>query len=278
MKSKSEQAMELFGQGYNCAQSVFAAFCEDLGIELEMALRLSSSFGGGMGRLREVCGAVSGMFAIAGMKYGYTDPKDSRAKEAHYKRIQELAERFKEENHSIICRELLGLDTGPDSHVPELRTDEYYKKRPCAELVGCAARLMEELINETERRSKMKVVVPVESKSLKASVCPSFGRTPLFALFDTDGGTHEFIDNGAVTSQGGAGIKSAQTLVDRGATALITYRCGENAAKVLNAAGVKMYKAQDGSVEDNIAKFKEGQLLLLTEFHSGFHNHGGGNE
>ena len=112
MSNKSQQATELFKQGYNCAQSVFAAFSEDLGMDFETALKLSSSFGGGMGRLREVCGAVSGMFAIAGMKYGYADPKDNEAKAAHYKRIQELAAQFRAENHSIICRELLGLEAG----------------------------------------------------------------------------------------------------------------------------------------------------------------------
>lgn len=138
---------------------------------------------------------------------------------------------------------------------------------------------MEELINKTETEEcKMKVVVPVESKSLDAHVCPSFGRTPLFVLYDTDSGTHEFIDNGAAASQGGAGIKAAQTLVDSGAAALITYRCGENAAQVLNAAGVKMYKAQGGSVADNIVNFTDGKLSLLTEIHPGFHNHGGGKE
>lgn len=124
----------------------------------------------------------------------------------------------------------------------------------------------------------MKVVVPVESKSLEAPVCPSFGRTPLFVLYDTDSGAHEFLNNEAAASQGGAGIKAAQTLVDSGAAALITYRCGENAAQVLNAAGVKMYKAQDGSVAGNIADLRGGRLSLLTEIHPGFHKHGGGKE
>jgi predicted Fe-Mo cluster-binding NifX family protein len=123
---------------------------------------------------------------------------------------------------------------------------------------------------------EMKVIVPVESKSLDAPVCPSFGRTPLFVLFDTESGNHEFLDNGAAASQGGAGIKAAQMLVDSGAAALITYRCGENAAEVLNAANVKMYKAQDGSVAENLGKLKDGKLSLLTEIHPGFHNHGGG--
>jgi predicted Fe-Mo cluster-binding NifX family protein len=124
----------------------------------------------------------------------------------------------------------------------------------------------------------MKLIVPIESKSLDAPVCPSFGRTPLFVLFDTENGNHVFLDNKAASSQGGAGIKAAQMLVDSGAAALIAYRCGENAAEVLNAASIKIYKAQDGSVADNIAKYKEGKLSLLTEIHPGFHNHGGGKQ
>lgn len=134
------------------------------------------------------------------------------------------------------------------------------------------------MTNQSQKTEEceMKVIVPVESKSLDAPVCPSFGRTPLFVLFDTESGNHEFLDNGAAASQGGAGIKAAQMLVDSGAAALITYRCGENAAEVLSAANVKMYKAQDGSVAENLGKLKDGKLSLLTEIHPGFHNHGGG--
>lgn len=142
MNSLKDRAVELFKQGYNCSQSVFAAFCEECGMDFQTALKISSSFGGGMGRLREVCGAVTGMFMVAGMKYGYTDPKDRLSKADHYKRIQQLAEEFKEKNGSIVCRELLGLSTQSESHIPEARTDEYYKKRPCAELVGDAAEII----------------------------------------------------------------------------------------------------------------------------------------
>ncbi len=148
LRKYSQRAIELFRQGYNCSQAVFAAFCEELDIDFETALKLASSFGGGMGRLREVCGAVSGMFLVAGMKYGYTDPKDISAKTEHYKLIQKLAARFREYNDSIICRELLGLKEGPDTPVPEARTGEYYKKRRCADLVGIAAQIMEEAIAE----------------------------------------------------------------------------------------------------------------------------------
>ncbi len=123
----------------------------------------------------------------------------------------------------------------------------------------------------------MKIIIPVESKSLEAPLCQSFGRTPLFALYDTDSDEHEFLDNAAAASQGGAGIKAAQMLVDKGASALIAYRCGENAANVLKAAGVDIYKAQEGSVAENLEKFKDGSLSLLTNIHPGFHNHGGGN-
>lgn len=149
-KSYSEIAEELFKNGYNCSQSVFLAFSDMYGVDRETALRLSSSFGGGMGRLREVCGAVTGMFMVAGILYGYSDPKDHAAKTEHYKRIQYLAREFEEKNHSIICRELLGLGSGKDSPVPEQRTDEYYKKRPCQKLVAMAAEIMDKYIKEHE--------------------------------------------------------------------------------------------------------------------------------
>lgn len=120
----------------------------------------------------------------------------------------------------------------------------------------------------------MKLVVPVEGKSLDEPICQSFGRTPYFILFDTENNECSFLDNTAVASQGGAGIKAAQMLVDTGANVLITYRCGENAADVLKAADVQMFKAEDGSAKYNIEKFIEGKLPQLTEIHPGFHNHG----
>lgn len=143
-----DRARELFKQGYNCSQAVLLAFSDVTGLEGKTALMLSSSFGGGMGRMREVCGAVSGMFMVAGILYGYDDPADQSGKTDHYRRIQALAEEFRKENGSIICRELLGLGGGADSPVPEKRTDTYYKKRPCAELVAMAARIMDAYIAE----------------------------------------------------------------------------------------------------------------------------------
>jgi len=144
LSTHSELAKELFIKGYNCSQAVFAAFCDKTGLDVDTALKMASSFGGGMGRLREVCGAVSGMFMVAGMKYGYTDPSDNKAKTELYKLVQSLAKQFEKENGSIICRELLGLSKKNDNPVPENRNDNYYKKRPCAELVEQAARILDE--------------------------------------------------------------------------------------------------------------------------------------
>lgn len=150
-QSKGNYARQLFESGYNCSQAVFCAFAEDMGLDAETARRISSSFGGGMGRMREVCGACSGMFMAAGLKYGGYDPLDNRAKAEHYKRIQELAEAFRRENGSIICRELLGLGANSqETHVPEQRTAEYYKKRPCGEIVEIAADILERYISENE--------------------------------------------------------------------------------------------------------------------------------
>ena len=146
-----EKAKELFKEGYNCAQSVFGAFCEEMNLEQQVAMKLSSSFGGGMGRLREVCGAVSGMFLIAGVLYGYDDPKDQKIKAEHYARIQKLANEFQEQNKSIICRELLGDDGISNDPVPEARTEKYYEKRPCIDLVGDAAKIIENYLLEVKQ-------------------------------------------------------------------------------------------------------------------------------
>lgn len=143
---RREKAMRLFEEGYNCTQSVFLAFADLYVLDQKTAARISSSFGGGMGRLREVCGTVSGMFMTAGILYGYDTPGAREEKAEHYARIQELAKRFEEKNGSIICRKLLGLSVERENPVPEERTAEYYKKRPCKQLVGDAAEIMEEYI------------------------------------------------------------------------------------------------------------------------------------
>lgn len=146
--SYAQKAMGLFKEGFNCSQSVFLAFEDKYQLDRSMALKLSSSFGGGMGRLREVCGAVSGMFMTAGLLYGYDCADDYEGKTKHYERIQQLAQAYTLTNGSIVCRELLGLGKGKDVPVPEKRTDAYYKKRPCVQLVGIAAAIMEQYIEE----------------------------------------------------------------------------------------------------------------------------------
>ena len=146
--TKEALAMDFFTRGYNCAQSVVLAFAEETGQDPEMLARLSSSFGGGLGRLREVCGAVSGMAIVAGLLYGCDDPEDAAAKAAHYGRIQALAGEFEAANGSIICRELLGLSQKRDAPTPTPRGADFYKKRPCRELVGMAAEILERYIDE----------------------------------------------------------------------------------------------------------------------------------
>ena len=153
MTNHVDKAKELFKQGYNCAQAVIGAFCEELGMDFETAMKISSSFGGGMGRMREVCGTVSAMFMAAGLQFGPSNPSDPNAKGAHYARIQELAKRFKEKNGSIICRELLeGIETS-SSPTPSERTEKYYKKRPCVDLVGDAAEIFEQYLEEKKQES-----------------------------------------------------------------------------------------------------------------------------
>ncbi len=137
--SRAEQAKSFFIQGYNCAQSVYMAYADLFGIDAKQAAIIAAPLGGGMGRLREVCGACSASFLVAGLAIPCDDPTDMQAKKKCYAMVQRLAERFREQNGSIICRELLGLSEKKESPAPSPRTAEYYKKRPCAELVYLAA-------------------------------------------------------------------------------------------------------------------------------------------
>lgn len=149
--SKGDIAKQNFLNGYNCSQAVLLAFCEDFGLEKETALKISEPFGGGMGRMREVCGTVTGMFMVLGLAMGNSDAKDGSTKKNVYKSVQVLAEKFKEDNGSIICRELLGLQkANKESYVPSERTTEYYKKRPCPELCKYAADILEEYLKEED--------------------------------------------------------------------------------------------------------------------------------
>lgn len=186
MSEYSKKAVQNFKQGYNCAQSVLLAFKDRINLDEETILRLSSSFGGGMGRLREVCGAVSAMFMIAGLLKGYTTPNDDTRKAEHYKLIQTLALEFKKRHNTIICRELLGLESNDStadaesghettgfgdkngplnteneafSYIPSKRTEEYYKSRPCEVFIQTAAEIATEtLIKECDIRAGAETV------------------------------------------------------------------------------------------------------------------------
>jgi C_GCAxxG_C_C family probable redox protein len=141
-----KRARDLFLEGYNCSQAVFCAFDDLTGLNLSESARLASSFGGGMGRLREVCGTVSGALLVLGLLLGYDDPGDMEAKKNHYHLVQEYASRFKEKNGTIICRELLKGTNAKPGNEPEGRTPEFYASRPCLRLVEEAADILEKML------------------------------------------------------------------------------------------------------------------------------------
>ena len=144
----AKKARELFCSGYNCAQAVAGAFAEEMGLDQDTVTKIASGFGGGMGGMRETCGAVSGMFMVAGLLKGHALPADNAEKTAHYARIRALADAFKAEHDTLICRDLLASLPGKLSKNPSERTAEYYKTRPCALFVEDAARLVEKMLEE----------------------------------------------------------------------------------------------------------------------------------
>ena len=154
MPEGENKAENLFYEGYNCAQAVFCAFADETGLPVDESARLASSFGGGMGRLREVCGAVSGALLAVGAIAGYDDPKDPEAKKEHYRLVQEFARRFREKHGSIVCRELLaGVSVTPGGE-PEARTPEFYRKRPCPVLIRDAYEIARDLLAEREEKTQ----------------------------------------------------------------------------------------------------------------------------
>ena len=151
IEQRVERAKELFHQGFNCSQSVFAACADLYGIDdEELALRLSASFGGGIGRMRQTCGAACGMFILVGLENGSTTPHDAEGKMQNYALVQDLANQFKEENGSLICSELLGIAPKPQNPMPEARTEAYYQKRPCADMVASAVRIFLEHLEQKQ--------------------------------------------------------------------------------------------------------------------------------
>jgi C_GCAxxG_C_C family probable redox protein len=156
MEERIEKAVALFKEGYNCSQAVVTAFADIYGFTNEQALKMSASFGGGIGRMRQTCGAACGLFMLAGLETGCTDGKDREGKENNYKVVQELAEEFRKRNGSLICAELLGLaKTAPTPTTPEARTAEYYKKRPCVKMVEEAARIWSEFLSTNSTKKEL---------------------------------------------------------------------------------------------------------------------------
>ena len=152
MEERIEMAVSLFKEGFNCSQSVVVAFADKYGFTREQALKMSASFGGGIGRMRETCGAACGLFLLAGLETGATEGSDSAGKAANYALVQELAEVFKERNGALRCADLLGLSKKePVVSTPEARTEQYYKKRPCVKMVEEAARIWCEYLQKQEK-------------------------------------------------------------------------------------------------------------------------------
>ena len=145
--TRADRAEALFREGYNCSQTVYAAFADVLGISVEEAALQASAFGGGVGGLREVCGAVSGMAMVASMLKGYSDPKDHEGKKALYKLTQEMCAEFEREMGSVICRNLLGLKPGESLPEPSIRTEEYYRSRSCVKACRVAAEITEKYLD-----------------------------------------------------------------------------------------------------------------------------------
>ena len=146
-----EKAVELFKSGFNCSQSVVIAYADMYGFTEEQAARMAASFGGGIGRMRQTCGAAGGWCLVAGLETGATDPKDRAQKGANYAVVQELAAEFKRRNGSTVCAELLGLKKPEGVSMPEERTEQYYAKRPCAKMVEEAARIWAEYLESKQR-------------------------------------------------------------------------------------------------------------------------------
>lgn len=149
LEVRINRAVELFNEGYNCSQSVVAAFADLYGFTFEQSLRMSASFGGGIGRMRQTCGAACGMFLLTGLDCGAIDGSDRAGKSHNYAQVQQLAAQFKAQNGSLICAELLGLKpNAPISSKAEARTTEYYKKRPCPMMVKTAATIFANYLKE----------------------------------------------------------------------------------------------------------------------------------
>lgn len=153
LEERVVKATELFRSGYNCSQSVVGAFADLYGFSHEQAMHISASFGGGIGRMRLTCGAACGLFMLAGLEKCAVQGNDRAGKMANYALVQELAEEFKKRNGTLACTSLLGLKKPEGSYVPEVRTEEYYAKRPCLRVIEEAARIWAEHLAKMKQES-----------------------------------------------------------------------------------------------------------------------------
>ncbi len=209
-----------------------------------------------MGRLREVCGAVSGMLMVVGMKYGYTDPADKFKKSEHYRLIQSLAKRFENKNRSIICRELLNLSLKRDDPVPEDRTEAYYKERPCAELVEYAAKILDEYIEmkNTEEKQTMKIAVAAEGRS----VTEHFGHCASFLIYDVENG--KITNEESVPNPGHRPGFLPNFLADRGVNVIISGGMGGGAVDIFNERNVEVIVGASGDARAAVENYLKGEL------------------
>ena len=152
IEERGDLAKSYFLKGYNCTQAVLLAFLDKIPLDEKEALLLASSFGGGMGGMREVCGTVTGIFMVAGLLFGYVDPKAPQEKKEHYSRIRELADAFKKENGSIICGQLLAGVPVPvsENEAQEGEKTVILKKKPCPELVKMATKILDQYMVNNE--------------------------------------------------------------------------------------------------------------------------------
>jgi C_GCAxxG_C_C family probable redox protein len=256
LSTHSELARKLFKKGYNCSQSVLAAFCDETGMDITTSLKIASSFGGGMGRLREVCGAVSGMFMVAGMKYGYTDTSDKKAKTEHYMLIQDLAKQFEKENGSIICRELLGLSIRNDNPVPEVRNKNYYNRRPCAELVEQAARILDEyfLNKKMEEKTMIKIAVASDNEM----VTEHFGHCANFNIFEVE--NNQIIKSESISNPGHRPGFLPNFLNDMGVNVIISGGMGGGAIDIFNEKGIEVIVGASGNAKAIVEAYLQGTL------------------
>ena len=257
MSGHVKQAKEMFEQGYSCSQAIFAAFADETGLDPETAIKISSSFGGGMGRLREVCGAVSGMFLVVGAKYGYTDPQDKLAKDEHYRLIQSLAKKFKERHGTIICRELLGREAGWDNPKSDERTRDYYNARPCKKLVVEAAMILDEyIVNRKMEENKMiKIAVASENEM----VTGHFGHCTNFNIFEADNG--QILKSESIPNPGHKPGFLPNYLNDLGVNVIISGGMGGGAIEIFNEKNIEVIVGAEGNALEAAQAYLQGKLV-----------------